>query len=98
MKKPDGFDVVIDSTLSDRFVSKVCGYAIADTEIKDPQQAKEIPGVQWAVQVASLSNEQTAEKLSRDLSSSAGSLTREGMTVRAVCSLVYFLPDQRLMS
>lgn len=70
MKKPDGFDVVIDTALSDRFASKVCGYAIAETEIKAPLQKKEIPGIQWAVQVASLSNEQTAEKLSRDLSDS----------------------------
>jgi hypothetical protein len=70
MKRPDGFDVVIDASLSDRFASKVCGYTIAGSEAQEPQQAKEIPGAQWAVQVASISNEHTAEKLSRDLSAS----------------------------
>lgn len=67
MKRPDGFDVMIDSALSDPFVSKVCGYAIASPQVKEPEQTKEIPGVQWAVQVASVSNEKTAEKLMQDL-------------------------------
>lgn len=67
MKAPDGFDVVIDSSLSDPFVSKVCGYTIASPQIAEPVQTKEIPGVQWAVQVASVSSEQTAEKLSQEL-------------------------------
>lgn len=67
MKRPDGFDVMIDSALSDPFVSKVCGYTLASPQIKEPEQTKEIPGVQWAVQVASVSNEKTAEKLIQDL-------------------------------
>ncbi|WP_158958812.1 SPOR domain-containing protein [Pseudomonas sp. PB106] len=67
MKRPDGFDVIIDSALSDPFVSKVCGYTIAGARVEEPQQTKEIPGVQWAVQVASVSNEQTAAKLSQEL-------------------------------
>lgn len=67
MKAPDGFDVVIDSSLSDPFVSNVCGYMIASPQIEEPVQTKEIPGVQWAVQVASVSSEQTAEKLSKEL-------------------------------
>ncbi|MDH1260380.1 SPOR domain-containing protein [Pseudomonas atacamensis] len=67
MKAPDGFDVVIDSSLSDPFVSKICGYTIASPQIEEPVQTKEIPGVQWAVQVASVSSDQTAEKLSQEL-------------------------------
>ncbi|RIJ09897.1 hypothetical protein DXT77_15765 [Pseudomonas sp. 91RF] len=67
MKRPDGFDVMIDSDLSDPFVSKVCGYTIASPKTKEPEQTKEIPGAQWAVQVASVSNEKTAEKLMQDL-------------------------------
>ncbi|WP_267268543.1 SPOR domain-containing protein [Pseudomonas protegens] len=65
MKAPDGFDVIIDSSLSDAFVSKVCGYTIA--KIEESEQTKEIPGFQWAVQVASVSNEKTAEKIIQDL-------------------------------
>ncbi|WP_170929967.1 MULTISPECIES: SPOR domain-containing protein [unclassified Pseudomonas] len=65
-KNPAGFDVIIDSTLSDPFVSKVCGYAIAE----DPKQVLEIPGTQWSVQVASVSSEEKAEKVSRDLAES----------------------------
>jgi len=67
MKRPDGFDVMIDSALSDPLVSKVCGYTIASQKTKEPEHTKEIPGVQWAVQVASISNEKTAEKLMQDL-------------------------------
>ena len=67
MKAPDGFDVMIDSSLSDPFVSKVCGYSIASPQIEEPEQTKEIPGFQWAVQVASVSNEKTAEKIIQDI-------------------------------
>jgi hypothetical protein len=72
MKKPDGFDVIIDSTLSDPFASKVCGYTItiAGTQINQSQQTQEIPGIPWAVQVASVSSEETAEKLIQELHAS----------------------------
>lgn len=67
MKAPNGFDVMIDSSQSDAFVSKVCGYTIASPQIEEPVQTKEIPGVQWAVQVASVSKEKTAEKIIQGL-------------------------------
>jgi cell division septation protein DedD len=74
MKRPGGFDVIIDPDMTDRFAGSVCGYAKAETEaktkIKAPQPAVEIPGVRWSVQLASVSNEETAEAISRDLASS----------------------------
>ncbi|NWB20114.1 SPOR domain-containing protein [Pseudomonas sp. D4002] len=74
MKRPGGFDVIIDPDMTDRFAGSVCGYAKAETEaktkIKAPQPAVEIPGVRWSVQLASVSSEETAEAISRDLASS----------------------------
>lgn len=74
MKRPGGFDVIIDPDMTDRFAGSVCGYAKAETEaktkIKAPQPAVEIPGVRWSVQLASVSSEKTAEAISRDLASS----------------------------
>lgn len=67
MKRSDSFDVMIDTDLSDPFVSKVCGYTNARPQTNEPEQTKEIPGLQWAVQGASISNEKTAEELIRDL-------------------------------
>ncbi|CAI8795731.1 hypothetical protein EMIT0P12_20086 [Pseudomonas sp. IT-P12] len=37
MKRPNGFDVMIDSSLSDQFVSKVCGYTIVSPQTKEPE-------------------------------------------------------------
>lgn len=72
-KRPGGFDVIIDPDMTDRFAGSVCGYAkaeaIAKTEVKAPQSVVEIPGVRWSVQLASVSSEETAEAISRDLAS-----------------------------
>lgn len=74
MKRPGGFDVIIDPDMTDRFAGSVCGYATAATEakaeIRAPQPAVEIPGVRWSVQLASVSSEDKAEAISRDLASS----------------------------
>jgi len=74
MKRPGGFDVIIDPDMTDRFAGSVCGYAKAETEaktkIKAPQPAVEIPGARWSVQLASVSSEETAEAICRDLASS----------------------------
>lgn len=74
MKRPGGFDVIIDSDMTDRFAGSVCGYVksetITKTEVKAPQSVVEIPGVRWSVQLASVSSEDTAQEISRDLASS----------------------------
>lgn len=63
-----GFEVTIDATLSDRFASAACGYAMDTTNASSPGKPMEVPGAGWAVQVASLSNPQKADALVRDLS------------------------------
>lgn len=63
-----GFEVTIDATLSDRFASAACGYAMASADEPDSRKPMEVPGAAWAVQVASLSNPQKADALVKDLS------------------------------
>ena len=74
MKRPGGFDVTIDPDMTDRFAGSVCGYAKAGaeakTEVKASQPVVEIPGVRWSVQLASVSSEDKAEAISRDLAGS----------------------------
>lgn len=63
-----GFEVTVDVTLSDRFASAACGYAMASTDVPGSGKPMEVSGAGWAVQLASLSNPQKADALVKDLS------------------------------
>lgn len=65
-----GFEVTIDATLSDRFASAACGYAIASSDAPGSGKPMEVPGAGWTVQVASLSNPEKADAMVKDLSES----------------------------